>query len=122
MAHLERVSVRHVGRRLDERAAPQPLVVPRATASPSRAFRGSSAMNPSSRSASKRYVPGSCQRNGPVFAPNASTPLAKKLPSDDSTLRSFRLCVRKRTPFTANRKSSGTSDAHRAKTAGDLRL
>ena len=80
-------------------------------------------MKVSMRSASKPYDAGSCQRNGPVVVPSASTPLARKLAKAPSARRSFRLCVMNRLPLFANTNPrAGTSRAQRSNTAGDLRL
>ena len=57
-------------------------------------------------------IGGSCQRIGPSFSFNASTPEAKKFASGFSTPASFFMWVMKRPPLTANTKPSGVSRAH----------
>jgi hypothetical protein len=55
--------------------------------------RGSAAKNASKRSASKPSCGGNCQRIGPSFSRNRSTPEAKKFASAASMLRSFSMWV-----------------------------
>ena len=110
MPNLDRVTQRTRQIRFRPRAMLQFRIVFLARAErPRRVSRGSISKKLRKRSAFQPKFGGNCQRIGPNFSRNASTPEAKKLASGVSTSRSFFICVMKRGPFTLKMKPAGVS-------------